>query len=75
MAATTDWSGHRTSNFLFLLQIIRALVSPSNPQQVTTSCQKVMHSSGVLKKLCDILLTVGVPSDILTEVIFLITTK
>uniref|UniRef100_T1JUH9 Vesicle tethering protein Uso1/P115-like head domain-containing protein n=2 Tax=Tetranychus urticae TaxID=32264 RepID=T1JUH9_TETUR len=65
----TEWSGHRSNNFLFFLQVIRALVSPSNPQQVTSACQKVMHSSGILKRICDILSTLGIPSDILTEAI------
>ena len=50
-----------------MLQVIRALVAPTNPTQVTASCQKAMYSSGILQALCNILMANGVPVDILTE--------
>ncbi|RWS14215.1 general vesicular transport factor p115-like isoform X1 [Dinothrombium tinctorium] len=65
----TQWPTQKSTNVLFLLQVIRTLVSPRNPLQVTNSCQKVMHQCGVLEKLCAILLTSGVPAEILTETI------
>lgn len=51
------------------LQVVRILVAPSNPQQATGACQKVIHQCGLLKFLCDVLMASGVPADILTEVI------
>ena len=65
---SSEWTAQKATNVLFLLQVIRTLVSPSNPLQVTTPCQKKMQSTGILEKLCNILLTNGIPADILTEV-------
>ncbi|CAG2105552.1 unnamed protein product [Medioppia subpectinata] len=65
----TVWSAQKATNLLFMLQVIRTLVSPNNPLQVTTSCQKVMQQSGLLEKLCLILMASGIPADILTETI------
>jgi len=65
----TLWNAQKATNLLFMLQVIRTLVSPNNPLQVTSSCQKVMQQSGLLEKLCDILMASGIPADILTEVL------
>ncbi len=62
------WNPQKISNILLMFKVIRGLVSPSNPLQVTNSCQKVMNQSGVLQKLCTILLSNGIPAEILTEV-------
>ncbi|XP_062546119.1 general vesicular transport factor p115 isoform X2 [Armigeres subalbatus] len=59
----------KISNMLRMLQIVRALVSPSNSQQVVSSCQKAMRSSGLLEGLCNIIMGSGVSPDILTETI------
>ncbi|XP_058815260.1 general vesicular transport factor p115 [Topomyia yanbarensis] len=59
----------KVSNLLCMLQIVRSLVSPLNPQQVISSCQKAMRSSGLLEGLCNILMGSGVSPDILTETI------
>lgn len=63
------WSAQKVSNIHLMLQIIRTLVSPSNPLQVTSACQKVMSMCGLLEQLCNILMASGVPADILTETI------
>lgn len=63
------WNPQKISNILLMFKVIRGLVSPSNPLQVTNSCQKVMNQSGVLQKLCTILLSNGIPAEILTETI------
>ena len=47
--------------------MIRSLVAPTNPTQVTSSCQKTMFTSGILQALCNILMANGVPVNILTE--------
>lgn len=52
-----------------VLQIIRTLVSPTNPAQATSSCQQAMHTSGILKAMCDLLVANGVPRNPLTEAI------
>ncbi|XP_076327390.1 general vesicular transport factor p115 isoform X1 [Tachypleus tridentatus] len=63
------WSAQKVSNLHLMLQVIRTLVSPNNPLQVISSCQKVMNQSGLLEQLCNILMASGVPADILTETI------
>lgn len=53
-----------------MLQVVRALVTPSNQQaQVVAACQKAMRQTNLLQALCDILMSSGVPADILTETI------
>lgn len=49
--------------------MIRALVNPSSPTQITNSCQVIMKSSKLLEALCSLLMASGVPADILTETI------
>ncbi|XP_077504760.1 general vesicular transport factor p115 isoform X2 [Amblyomma americanum] len=63
------WSPQKVSNIFHMLQVVRSLVSPSAPLNVTSSCQKAMNQSGLLEQLCNILMAVGVPADILTETI------
>jgi hypothetical protein len=53
----------------FVLQVVRTLVTPGNPAQVTLSSQKTMKACGLLETLCNILMASGVPADILTETI------
>ena len=64
-----EWLPQKTSNVLFLLQVIRALVSPTNPFQVTSSAQKVMFSSGLLERLCKLLMVSGISTELLAETI------
>uniref|UniRef100_A0A1Z5L0I5 Proteasome subunit beta type n=1 Tax=Ornithodoros moubata TaxID=6938 RepID=A0A1Z5L0I5_ORNMO len=52
-----------------MLQVVRTLVSPSSPLNVTSSCQKAMNQSGLLEQLTSILMASGIPADILTETI------
>lgn len=49
-------------------QLVRVLVSPTNPPGATSSCQKAMFQCGLLQQLCTILMATGIPADILTEV-------
>lgn len=63
------WTPQKVSNVHCMLQIIRALVSPANQQQVISSCQKTMKNCGLLEALCSTLMGSGVPADILTETI------
>ena len=55
--------------FCSVLQVVRTLVTPGNPAQVTQSSQKTMKACGLLETLCNILMASGVPVDILTETI------
>ncbi len=50
------------------LQLVRTLVSPSNPAAQTLAAQRTMNSCGLLRELCTILMASGVPADVLTEV-------
>jgi hypothetical protein len=52
-----------------MLQILRVLVSPNNSQQNIAACQKIMRSCGLLETLCKMLMSSGIPPDILTETI------
>ncbi|KAJ9591959.1 hypothetical protein L9F63_001471, partial [Diploptera punctata] len=63
------WSAQKVSNIHCILQVVRTLVTPGNPAQVTLSSQKTMKGCGLLEALCNILMASGVPADILTETI------
>ncbi|XP_035216666.1 general vesicular transport factor p115-like isoform X2 [Stegodyphus dumicola] len=63
------WNQQKAVNTLTMLQIIRVLVSPNNPQQVTMAAQKAMFQFGLLEQLSSILMATGVPADVLTEAI------
>uniref|UniRef100_A0A131Z4U9 Er golgi vesicle tethering protein n=1 Tax=Rhipicephalus appendiculatus TaxID=34631 RepID=A0A131Z4U9_RHIAP len=65
----SGWSAQKVSNIFHMLQVVRSLVSPTAPLNVTSSCQKAMNQSGLLEQLCNILMAIGVPADILTETI------
>ena len=63
------WDAQKVANMLHILQLVRTLNSPTNPSQVTTSCQRATFSSGVMAQLTQILLASGIPADVLTETI------
>ncbi|XP_066139935.1 general vesicular transport factor p115 [Euwallacea fornicatus] len=63
------WSPQKVSNFHCVLHLVRTLVSPNNPAQIITSCQKTLRNTNLLEALCSILMASGVPADILTETI------
>ncbi len=63
------WSAQKVSNTLHMLQVIRTLVAPSNPTHITSSCQSTILTCSMLEKLCSILMSAGIPADILTETI------
>lgn len=63
------WTPQKVSNVHCMLLIVRTLVSPSNSVQVISSCQKILKNVGLLDALCNILMSSGVPADILTETI------
>lgn len=53
----------------YVSQVVRTLVPPGNPAQLTMTSQKTMKACGLLETLCNILMASGVPADILTETI------
>ncbi|XP_010609123.1 general vesicular transport factor p115 isoform X1 [Fukomys damarensis] len=65
----SGWSAQKVTNLHLMLQLVRVLVSPTNPPGATSSCQKAMFHCGLLHQLCTILMATGVPADILTETI------
>ncbi|VVC32510.1 Hypothetical protein CINCED_3A016697 [Cinara cedri] len=69
LPADDEWSIQRINNMQAVFQIIRTLVSPTNPAQATSSCQQAMHTSGILKAMCNLLVANGVPRNPLTEAI------
>lgn len=63
------WSAQKVANLHLMIKVVRTLVSPSNPSNVTSACQLAMQQSGMLERLCGMLMATGVPADILTETI------
>jgi len=59
----------KAQSVLQMLRLVRSLVSPRNPQQSTTICQKQMLQCGLLESLCKFMFGGGVPSEILSETI------
>lgn len=51
------------------LQVVRTLVSPANATQVVSPAQKNVAGCGLLSELCALLMSPGVPADILSEII------
>ena len=67
--ANVTWHQQKVTNVLYMLQVVRTLVAPSNPQQATADCQKSTHQYGLLKLLCEFMFASGVPTEILVETI------
>merc|ERR1719402_114724 len=63
------WDAQKVANMLHILHLVRTLVSPTNPSNVTSACQTAVTVSGVLTSLTTILLASGIPADVLTETI------
>lgn len=59
----------KVSNLHCMLQIIRVLVSPNNSHHMSAPCQKIIRACGLLETLCNMLMSSGIPPDILTETI------
>ncbi|KFW05326.1 General vesicular transport factor p115, partial [Fulmarus glacialis] len=57
------WSAQKVTNLHLMLQLVRVLVSPTNPPGATSSCQKAMFHCGLLQQLCTILMATGVPAE------------
>ena len=66
---TTSWHQQKVTNVRYMLLVLRTLVSPSNPQQATATCQKSVLQCGLLKLLCEFMFASGVPTEILVDTI------
>ncbi|KAL3307741.1 Vesicle-mediated ER to Golgi transport protein [Cichlidogyrus casuarinus] len=64
------WSPQKVLNVCNMLKVLRCLVCPTNKQQMRTICQKEIHDCGLLNKMCCLLLTNGLPTEVLIEVIY-----
>ncbi|KAK6111405.1 vesicle tethering protein head region family protein [Brugia pahangi] len=66
-----EWQKQKIANVIFLLQVIRSLVSPQdNSQNNTHAAQKAISQTGMLKSLCSVLLSEIVATvEVLTEAI------
>ncbi|KAK3089231.1 hypothetical protein FSP39_001968 [Pinctada imbricata] len=68
-SSQVGWSAQKVTNIHLMLTLVRCLVSPNNPQQQSTACQRTMFQCGLLQQLSKILMASGVPADVLTETI------
>ncbi|XP_022672525.1 general vesicular transport factor p115-like [Varroa destructor] len=66
---SSDWSQSKVANVLAMYRVIRCLVSPNNPNNVTRSCQTSLQKTGLLSVLCETLMASGVPAHVLWETI------
>ncbi|CAI4227756.1 unnamed protein product [Auanema sp. JU1783] len=65
-----EWEKQRTSNLMFLLQVVRSLVSPDNAGPSTHGAQKAVYQTQLLESLCRVLLSeTGVSVEVLTETV------
>ncbi|OQV22390.1 General vesicular transport factor p115 [Hypsibius exemplaris] len=64
---SSAWSEQRKVNAVSLLNVIRNLVSPSLPSPIVRSCQEACSKSGLVAHVCDILMTPGVPLNVLVQ--------
>lgn len=67
--SSSNWSPQKVANVLQMLNLVRTLVSPNNPQQSTASCQKLILQCKLLEYLCVFMFGGGVPTEILTDTI------
>ena len=66
---TSNWHQQKVTNVRYMLLVLRTLVSPSNPQQATSTCQRSVLQCGLLKLLCEFMFASGVPTEILVDTI------
>lgn len=64
-----EWPKQRAANVIFLLQVVRSLVSPhENSQNIIHAAQKPINQTGMLNDLCSVLLSeLGVSAEVVTE--------
>nr|XP_014430215.1 general vesicular transport factor p115 [Pelodiscus sinensis] len=62
----SGWSAQKVTNLHLMLQLVRVLVSPTNPPGATSNCQKTMFHCGLLQQLCTNLMATGAPATINT---------
>ena len=67
-ASSSAWSEQRKINAISFLNVIRNLVSPALPSPIVRSCQDACCKSGLVSHVCDILMTPGVPLNVLVQV-------
>ncbi|KAF5398662.1 General vesicular transport factor, partial [Paragonimus heterotremus] len=65
-----QWSAQNVVNVDLTMQIIRTLVSPRNKVQYTRQNQTSMYNCGLLPALCNLILAIGVPAEVLTRAIY-----
>ncbi|XP_055340033.1 general vesicular transport factor p115-like isoform X2 [Paramacrobiotus metropolitanus] len=65
--SSASWSDQRRSNAIGMMSVIRCLVSPLLIPQVVRSCQDAISKCGLLKHVCDILMTPGIPLTVLVQ--------
>jgi len=65
---STEWPEQKTSNFIFILEIVRSLVSPENIHSGVHACQNSFMQCGMVDLLSRVLLSdLGVSIEVLIE--------
>lgn len=69
ITSSMSWPKQKISNIVFMLSLVRTMVSPINSQHNISSCQKVIMQCDLLSLLCNFMFAGGVPTEILIETI------
>lgn len=64
---TIQWTYDKTACVVLVLQIIDAMIMPSNSPENVRRCQEIMQRCGLLDKLCELLTATSMPIGVLSE--------
>lgn len=64
---TSSWSEQRKTNATRMLNVVRHLVSPLLPSPIVRTCQDACSKCGLVSLVCAILMTPGVPLNVLVQ--------
>ena len=69
ITSSMSWPKQKIGNIVYMLSLVRTMVSPGNSQHNISTCQKVIMQCDLLPLLCNFMFAGGVPTEILIETI------